>query len=152
MAKRQKFNLRSCGSSFKQMGATSPMKTGTVIAGAKKGGKFVLKRAVPLAIAYDAITDNSDKGVVNKIATAAWNNTIGFGLDALDAGVRAFTGKQTNDMKTTPWSTDGSVRDKWFGKTNKQTNEEKPYEMIKEWDGVWDTDQAPKPTKSKNVT
>tara|TARA_R100001463_G_scaffold131577_1_gene191692 strand:- start:27 stop:416 length:390 start_codon:yes stop_codon:yes gene_type:complete len=108
--------------------------------------KIIGKAVLPAFIAYEAITDKSDKTWYDKAATAAWNNTIGFGLDAVDASVRLITGKQTADLKTTPWSTDGSIRTPWVGKTNRELNEVHPVK----WDGIWGTDQEPQNTTTKN--
>lgn len=137
------FKLRSQGSSFKMMGA-SPIKQSKKIV-----KKVLTKAALPAFVAYDAITDKSDKTWYNKAATAAWNNTIGFGLDAVDAGVRLVTGKQTSDMKTTPWSTDGSIRTPWVGKTNREISEEKETYPVK-WNSIFNSDQAPQKNTSKN--
>ena len=52
-------------------------------------------------------------------------------------------------MKTTPWSTDGSIRTPWVGKTNREINEEKEIHPVG-WKGIWGTDQAPQNTTTKN--
>ena len=58
MAKRQKFNLRSCGSSFKKMGATSPMKTwGPLFAGARAVGSKIAQNKFKTAVAVGAVNE-----------------------------------------------------------------------------------------------
>jgi hypothetical protein len=82
MAKRQKFNLRSCGSSFKQIGATSPMKTaGVVIQGAKLLGTKMLQNKFKTAMVGGAVTDfsmqNNNQGFVEKALRTADGWTTG---------------------------------------------------------------------------
>lgn len=82
MAKRQKFNLRSCGSSFKQMGATSPMKTaGVVIQGVKLLGTKMLQNKVKTAMVGGAVTDfstqNNNQGFFEKALRTADSWTTG---------------------------------------------------------------------------
>ena len=58
MAKRQKFNLRSCGSSFKQMGATSPMKTwGAAFTGARAIGAKIAQNKMRTGMAVGAVNE-----------------------------------------------------------------------------------------------
>ena len=84
------------------------------------GKKAFGKAFLPGLIAWDAATDKSDKSWYDKTGTAIWNTTIGFGTDVIDAGVRLATGRQTGDISTTPWATDGSVRQPWVGYSNKE--------------------------------
>lgn len=82
MAKRQKFNLRSCGSSFKQMGATSPMKTwGAVVAGARAVGSKIAQNKFKTAMVGGAVTDlslqNNEQGFAEKALRTADSWTTG---------------------------------------------------------------------------
>jgi hypothetical protein len=84
---RKPFKLRSQGSSFKMMGASSPAKlTGETIkkgyntASKSKVGKFLGKWAMPAIIAGDvAMSDRDDLNVAEKTVKSVYDNTIGFG-------------------------------------------------------------------------
>ena len=119
------FKLRSDGSSFKQMGATSPMKTGAVIAGGKKAwqgvnwltNKIWNPKVIAGAGAVETQIDNTpERSNAEKFVRGVddWGPTMGVLSNIADNAERNKGTRISVNPVTSPVGTGGNSYNKKF--------------------------------------